>query len=345
MPDLRPILADLADGAVLTAERSEEAFEIIMSGAADLAQMAAFIMALRLRGETVDEIVGGARVLRARAAALKAPEGSVDTCGTGGDGVGTYNISTAAAIVAASAGATVAKHGNRSVSSKSGSADVLMALGANLELSIADNEESLRQNKFAFMFAPAHHKAMRHVAPARGSLQLRTIFNLLGPLANPAQTKRQVLGVFDKKWLRPMAEVLQKLGSEHVWVVHGSDGLDEITTTGKTWVAELKNGTINEFEITPESVGLPCAQLEDLKGGEAEENAQAMRDLFAGQPSAYRDIVLMNSGAALVVAGIASDIADGVVRAQKAIDSGDTRATLEAWVNFTNSRASGASGD
>ena len=345
MADLRPILADLADGAILSSERAEEAFEIIMSGAADLAQMAAFIMALRLRGETVDEIVGGAKVLRARAASLNAPAGSVDTCGTGGDGVGTYNISTAAAIVAASAGATVAKHGNRSVSSKSGSADVLMALGANLEMSVPENERSLRENGFAFMFAPAHHKAMRHVAPARGSLQIRTIFNLLGPLANPAQTKRQVLGVFDKKWLRPMAEVLQKLGSEHVWVVHGSDGLDEITTTGKTWVVELKDGIINEFELSPESVEIPRSKLEDLKGGEAEENAEAMLGLFKGEASAYRDIVLMNSGAALVVAGIARDFSDGVARAKKAIDNGDTIATLNAWIKCTNNNASEASGD
>jgi len=345
MSDLRPILADLADGAFLTAERAEEAFEIIMSGAADLAQMAAFIMALRVRGETVDEIVGGARVLRAKADHLVAPADSVDTCGTGGDGIGTYNISTAAAIVAAAAGATVAKHGNRSVSSKSGSADVLMALGANLEMSIAENEECLRQNKFAFMFAPAHHKAMRHVAPARGSLQLRTIFNLLGPLANPAQTKRQVLGVFDKKWVRPMAEVLQKLGSVHVWVVHGSDGLDEITTTGKTWVCELKGGKISEFEISPEGYGLAISNLDDLKGGEAKENAEAILALFRGESSAYRDIVLMNSAAALVVAGIASDLANGVTRATEAIDSGAASATLKNWINFTNNRSSGVSRD
>ena len=345
MTDLRPILADLADGALLSAERSEEAFEIIMSGAADLAQMAAFIMALRLRGETVDEIVGGARVLRSRAAAIEAPENSVDTCGTGGDGIGTYNISTAAAIVAAAAGATVAKHGNRSVSSKSGSADVLKALGANLEMSIAENEESLRQNRFAFMFAPAHHKAMRHVAPARGSLQLRTIFNLLGPLANPAKTKRQVLGVFDKKWLRPMAEVLENLGSEHVWVVHGSDGLDEITTTGKTWVVELKNGVFSEFEISPEDVGLAVSNLDDLKGGEADENAEAMRALFAAKPSAYRDIVVMNTAAALVVAGTVNDFAAGVAHATETIDSGAARVTLDDWINFTNSRPDGASSD
>jgi len=337
MADLRPILADLADGAILSAERSEEAFEIIMSGSADLAQMAAFIMALRLRGETVDEIAGGARVLRSKADHLAAPEGSVDTCGTGGDGIGTYNISTASAIVAAAAGASVAKHGNRSVSSKSGSADVLMALGANLEVGQARNEASLKENNFAFMFAPAHHKAMRHVAPARGSLQLRTIFNLLGPLANPAQTKRQVLGVFDRKWLRPMAEVLAKLGSEHVWVVHGSDGLDEITTTGSSYVAELKNGKITEFEVAPEAVGLKRSTLEELKGGDAEENAKAMLDLFGGNKSAYRDIVLMNTSAALVVADIAKDFADGVEIAAKTIDSGAATTALKKWVSYTNS--------
>jgi anthranilate phosphoribosyltransferase len=297
--------------------------------------MAAFIMALRVRGETVDEIVGGARVLRAKADKVQAPLNSVDTCGTGGDDIGTYNISTAAAFVAAAAGATVAKHGNRSVSSKSGSADVLMALGANLELSLKQNEKSLYENKFAFMFAPSHHKAMRHVGPARASLQLRTIFNLLGPLANPAQTKHQVLGVFDRKWVRPMAEVLKKLGSYHVWVVHGSDGLDEVTTTGPTFVAELKDGEIREFEVHPEDVGLTTTSLEDLKGGDAEENAAAMRELFAGKPSAYRDIVLMNAGAALVVTGQADDLAQGVQAAAEVIDSGQVAATLDNWVSFT----------
>jgi anthranilate phosphoribosyltransferase len=342
MSDLRPILADLAEGETLSAARAEEAFNIIMSGSADLAQMAAFIMALRLRGETVDEIVGGARVLRCKAEHLKAPEGSVDTCGTGGDGIGTYNISTASAIVAAAAGAVVAKHGNRSVSSKSGSADVLMALGANLDISMEDNEESLRQNGFAFMFAPAHHKAMRHVAPARGSLKLRTIFNLLGPLANPAQTKRQVLGVFDKKWLRPMAEVLKKLGSEHVWVVHGSDGLDEITTTGTTYVVELKNGSITEFELHPKDVGIAISSLDDLKGGEASENAEAIRALLAGESSAYRDIVLMNTSAALVVAGVADNFEHGVKLAAKAIDSADASVTLKSWISFTKAKLTGA---
>jgi len=339
MSDLRPILAKLADGETLSAEQSQEAFSIIMSGAADLAQMAAFIMALRLRGEQVDEIVGGARVLRSKASQLKAPEGIVDTCGTGGDGLGTYNISTAAAIVASAAGAPVAKHGNRSVSSKSGSADVLMSLGAELEISKEANEQSLIDNNFAFLFAPAHHKAMRHVAPARGSLQLRTIFNLLGPLANPAQAKRQILGVFDRKWLRPMAEVLQKLGSEHVWVVHGSDGLDEVTTTGPTYVADLKDGKITEFEVTPQSVGLEVSNIEVLKGGDADVNAQAIRDVLAGNPSAYRDIVLMNAGAALVVAGKADTLKEGVELAASTIDSGKAAKALDKWVAFTQANA------
>lgn len=339
MSDLRPILARLADGETLNAEESEQAFNIIMSGAADLAQMAAFIMALRLRGETVDEIVGGARVLRAKVNRINAPEGNIDTCGTGGDGLGTYNISTAAAIVTAAAGVPVAKHGNRSVSSKSGSADVLMALGANLEMPDDANEQSLRDNNFAFLFAPAHHKAMRHVAPARGSLQLRTIFNLLGPLANPALAKRQILGVFDRKWLRPMAEVLHKLGSTHVWVVHGEDGLDEVTTTGLTHVAELKDGKITEFQVSPQDVGLPVSDIEDLKGGDSEVNAKAIRALLKGEPSAYRDIVLMNTGAALVVAGKADSLQKGVRLAAEAIDSGKAMATLKAWAEFTQTHA------
>jgi anthranilate phosphoribosyltransferase len=335
MSDLRPVLAKLADGATLTAKESEAAFNTIMSGAADLAQMAAFIMALRLRGETVDEIFGGARVLRAKADKLIAPEGSVDIVGTGGDGIGTYNISTSSAIVAAAAGASVAKHGNRAVSSKSGSSDVLAALGGNLDIDHAANEACVREVGFGFMFAPAHHKAMRHVGPARASLQLRTIFNLLGPLANPAQAKRQVLGVFDRKWLKPMAEVLRQLGSEHVWVVHGSDGLDEITTTGTTYVAELKGGEITEFEVSPSDVGLKLADLDDLKGGDADVNAAAMRDLFAGEKAAYRDIVLMNTAAALVVTGVAPSFEAGVQIAAETIDSGKALQTLNNWVAFT----------
>jgi len=335
MSDLRPILARLADGHTLSATEAETAFNIIMSGSADLAQMAAFIMALRVRGETVDEILGGARVLRAKADKLEAPEDSVDIVGTGGDGIGTYNISTASCFVAAAAGAVVAKHGNRAVSSKSGASDVLTALGGNLDIGHKDNETCLKEIGFAFMFAPSHHKAMRHVGPARASLQLRTIFNLLGPLANPAQTKRQVLGVFDRKWVRPLAEVLRKLGSYHVWVVHGSDGLDELTTTGPTFVAELKDGEIREFEVHPKDVGLATTSLEDLKGGDAEENAAAMRELFAGKPSAYRDIVLMNAGAALVVTGQADDLAHGVQTAVEVIDSGQVAAKLDNWVSFT----------
>jgi anthranilate phosphoribosyltransferase len=225
------------------------------------------------------------------------------------------------------------------VSSKSGSADVLMSLGANLEMSQAANEESLRELGFAFMFAPSHHRAMRHVAPARASLQLRTIFNLLGPLANPAQAKRQILGVFDRKWLRPMAEVLHKLGSDHVWVVHGSDGLDELTVTGPTYVAELKGGVIGEFEVSPADVGLNTSDINALKGGDADVNAQAIRELLNGQPSAYRDIVLMNTGAALVVAGVAANLRDGVDKARAAIDSGKAKETLDQWVRFTQAHA------
>lgn len=339
MNDLRPTLSLLADGTFLTAEQSEQAFDIMMSGAADLAQMAAFIMALRVRGEQVDEIVGGARVLRTKSSRVKAPDGIVDTCGTGGDGIGTYNISTAAAIVTAAAGVPVAKHGNRSVSSKSGSADVLMSLGAVLDIPQEANEASLQENGFAFLFAPSHHKAMRHVAPARGSLRLRTIFNLLGPLANPAQAKRQVLGVFDRKWLRPMAEVLEKLGSEHVWVVHGSDGLDEVTTTGVTYVAELKDGTITEFEVSPEDVGLDIADLEDLKGGDADVNALAINDLLNGKHSAYRDIVLMNTAAALVVGGRCQTLQDGISLASDVIDNGAAKASFAKWVAFTQANA------
>ena len=336
MTPIRDILARLADGNILTRQQAQDAFEQIMSGEADLAQMAAFIMALRVRGETVDEIVAGAETLRSRAEQISGPDGMIDTCGTGGDECGTYNISTAAALITAACGVPVAKHGNRSVSSKSGSADVLLSMGAQLELPLQANEQSLRDNNFAFLFAPSHHRAMRHVAPARGSLKLRTIFNLLGPLANPALARRQILGVFDRTWLRPMAEVLQKLGSEHVWVVHGSDGLDEVTTTGATYVAELKGGSISEFSISPEDVGLPLSSLDALKGGDAAYNAAAIRDLLDGKPSAYRDIVVLNTGAALHVGGKAETLQAGCEMAAKAIDDGSAKASVDTWIAFTN---------
>lgn len=333
------ILSDLADGKTLTADRSEQAFDIIMSGKADLAQVAAFAVALRVRGETVPEIVGGARVLRRKAAQVVVPVNAVDTCGTGGDGTGTYNISTAAAFVCAAAGVPVAKHGNKSVSSKSGSADVLAALGAVLDLPIEAHERSLADLGYAFLFAPSHHKAMRHAAPVRASLKLRTIFNLLGPLANPGGLRRQVLGVFDKKWVRPMAEVLQALGSEHVWVVHGADGLDELSLSGDTYVAELRSGGITEFTVNPSDVGLPSAPLSAIKGGNAEENAAALQAVLGGTHSAYRDIVILNAAAALVVGGAADTLKQGAVLAANAVDSGAAKALLERWTAFTQAEA------
>ncbi len=339
MLEFNTVLTYLADGVSLTADQAEAAFEQIMSGAVDPVQLSAFLMALRVRGETVDEIIGGARVLRNRVLTLNAPLRAVDTCGTGGDGIGTYNISTAAAIVTAAAGAVVAKHGNRSVSSKSGSADVLKALGASFDIEVADHEESLENFGFTFMFAPSHHHAMKHVAPVRSALKLRTIFNLIGPLSNPAKTKHQVLGVYDKRWLRPMAEVLQALGSDHVWVVHGEDGLDELTVTGKTFVAELKGGRITEFDVLPSDAGLPVSPLESLKGGEAEENARAITTLLNGKASSYRDIVVLNSAAALVVSGMVRNIADGAERASAAIDSGKAKTLLSDWIKFTNHKS------
>lgn len=337
MSDIIPLLARVADGEHLTIDEAQTAFNAIMSGEVDPVQISALLMALRVRGETVDEIAGGALALRDRAAVLKAPADVVDTCGTGGDGLGTYNVSTAAALVAAAAGCRIAKHGNRSVSSKSGSADVLTALGANLDISLEQNEACLDRFGFTFMFAPAHHQAMRHVAPVRAALKLRTIFNLLGPLANPAQAKRQVLGVFDQKWVRPMAEVLKALGSEHVWVVHGSDGLDEITVTGETYVAELKDGEISEFTVSPADAGLNLSTIEDLKGGEADENATALRHVLSGAASAYRDIVLLNAGAALLVGGKAGSLGEGAKLAADAIDSGAAAQLLEDWAAFTRS--------
>jgi len=334
--DLKAILAEVATGEKLNEKQAEQAFNVLMSGQATPSQMGAFLMGLRLRGETVDEITGAARVMRAKATGIIAPENAVDTCGTGGDGSGTYNISTAAAIVAAAAGATVAKHGNRAASSKSGSADVLMALGVNLDADMALLEKALKNINLCFMMATRHHSAMRHVMPTRVEMGTRTIFNLLGPLANPAKTKRQVLGVFSREWVEPIANVLNRLGSVHAWVVHGHDGLDEISTTGPTFGAEVKNGKVTTFEISPGDYGIETVTLDALKGGDADVNAKAILDLLAGQKSAYRDIVLMNAGAALVVTDIASDLADGIQKAADAIDSGKAAETLQGLVTITN---------
>ncbi len=273
-PDFKATLARLAAGERLNEAESAEAFDVMMSGNATPSQMGAFLMALRLRGETVAEITGAARTMRAKALPIDAPPGAIDTVGTGGDNAGTFNISTAAAIVVAGAGVTVAKHGNRNFSSKSGSADILSALGVNLDADVGAVQRAMREAGIGFLMAPKYHSAMRHVGPTRVELGMRTIFNLLGPISNPAGAKRQLVGVFAAAWVRPIAEVLGKLGSERAWVVHG-DGLDELTTTGTSFVAELKDGKVETFEVTPEEAGLTRAALADLKGGEPAENARS----------------------------------------------------------------------
>jgi anthranilate phosphoribosyltransferase len=336
--ELKPFLAHVAQGRGLSESQAEAAFDIIMSGNATPSQMGAFLMALRVRGETVDEIAGAARIMRAKAIAVEAPPGTIDTCGTGGDSSGSFNISTASALVAAGCGVPVAKHGNRALSSQSGSADVLTALGVNIDADFAIVRTCLWEIGIGFLMAPRHHSATRHVAPTRVELGTRTIFNLLGPLSSPAKAPRQLVGVFAPEWVRPMAEVLGRLGTERAWVVHGS-GLDELTTAGVTTVAALEDGKVETFEIVAEDVGLPPARLEDLKGGAPQHNASLMRDLLAGAGGALRDIVLLNSGAALVIAGRASDLATGIELAARSLDSGAARRVLEDLVARTNAPA------
>jgi anthranilate phosphoribosyltransferase len=335
MANFLSILSKVATGAHLSHTEARTAFEAIMSGEADSAQISAFLMGLRVRGEQVDEITAGAEVMREKATSIIAPNGTVDTCGTGGTGLSTYNVSTAAAFVTVAAGIPVAKHGNRAASSKSGSADVLEALGANLEISMESVQKSMDNVGFTFLFARSHHNAMRFVAPVRSSIKIQTIFNFLGPLSSPAQAKRQILGVFDTKWQRPMAEVLKNLGSEHVWVVYGEDGMDEITTTGKTHVVELKDSQITEFDITPNDVGLTISSLADLKGDDAAYNAAAITRLLDGEQSAFRDIVLMNAGAAIFIAGKADTLVTGVDMAAAIIDNGKAKEKLCEWIQFT----------
>jgi anthranilate phosphoribosyltransferase len=306
-----------------------------MSGEATPSQMGGFLMALRVRGETVEEITGGAMTMRAKALMIEAPAGAIDTCGTGGDASGTLNVSTAAALVAAGCGVPVAKHGNRALSSRSGSADVLTALGVNIEADMALVRKSLWQAKIGFLMAPRHHGAMRNVGATRVELGTRTIFNLLGPLSNPAGARRQLIGVFARQWIEPMAAVLGRLGSERVWVVHGSDGLDEITTTGPTDVAELRAGQVKTFTVTPEDVGLPRAEPDSLKGGDAEYNAAQLSELLDGVKGPYRDIVLLNSAAALVVAGNAPDLKTGMTLAARSIDEGRAKAVLGRMVEIS----------
>ncbi|MDP7486486.1 MAG: anthranilate phosphoribosyltransferase [Alphaproteobacteria bacterium] len=339
MADIKPLIAKLATGSTLTEDEAHEAFDIMMSGDATPSQTGAFLMGLRVRGETVDEITGAAKAMRLRALVVNAPPDTVDTCGTGGDASGSYNVSTGAALVVAACGVPVAKHGNRALSSKSGSADILTALGVNIEADIPLVERAITEVGIGFLMAPRHHGAMRHVAGTRVELGTRTIFNILGPLSNPAGTERQVIGVFDAKWLRPVAEVLGKLGSSRVWVVHGDDGMDELTTTASSQVAELRDGNVSTFSVTPEDAGLTRAAAAALKGGDPKENAAALRAVLDGEVSAYRDIVLLNAAAALVVAERAADLAEGVAQAMAAVDGGKAREVLAKLVDITNGSA------
>ncbi len=332
-------LNKISQYSVLTQEEMQDIMRQIMNGDATEEQITTLLTTLAERGEAVSEITGAARVMRDMASAITAPANALDCCGTGGDGVGTYNISTAVALVCAACGVPVAKHGNRAASSKSGAADALEALGVNLDLSTEQLETALKEFNFCFLMAPHHHQAMKHVMPVRKALGFRTIFNLLGPLANPAGTKFQLIGVFDKKWLRPMAEVLNNLGTTRAWIVHGHDGLDEITTTDKTDIAILDNGNITEKTISPEDFGLPFADTNDLLGGDAEENASALRALLNGEKNAYRDIVLANASAVLNISGKANDLKQGVALAAKAIDDGLALKTLESYVAFSKGQS------
>lgn len=333
---LKPLLNHVADGQTLSAAQAEEAFGIIMSGDATTAQIAGFLMALRVRGETVDEITGAVKAMRDKMLTIDAPHDAIDIVGTGGDASGTYNISTASAFVTAGCGVPVAKHGNRALSSKSGMADVASALGVNLNCDMDLVKRSIWEANIGFLVAPRHHAAMKYVMPARIEMGVRTIFNLLGPLSNPAGVKRQLTGAFSRNWIAPMAQTLGNLGCEMTWVVHGSDGLDEITTTGPTYVAEWKDGKLSEFEITPEDAGLALAKPEDLKGGTPEENAEALRGLLQGEVGAYRDCVIFNVAAALLVAGKATDLKDGAAQAAASIDEGKALNALEDLINITN---------
>ena len=334
--NLKALIGKVADAHSLTEQESAQAFDIIMSGNATPAQIGGFLMALRVRGETVAEITGAATTMRAKATRVSAPDGAIDIVGTGGDGSGTYNISTASAIVAAACGVPVAKHGNRALSSKSGASDVLASLGVDLNADKATVERAIAEAGIGFLMAPLYHGAMKHVGGPRVELGTRTIFNLLGPLTNPAGVKRQFSGAFSRQWIVPMATVLGNLGSEKAWVVHGSDGLDELTTTGPSFVAQLRDGAVSEFEVTPEDAGLPRAAPEDLKGGDPEENARALSAVLDGETGPYRDVVLYNTAAALLIADKAHDLKDGAATAAAAIDDGHARRTLDKLVAITN---------
>ena len=334
MTDIRPLIG-IAATRPLTGPEAETAFSALFDGAATPAQIGGLLLALRVRGETVQEIAAAARAMRNRMNRVTAPAGAMDIVGTGGDGKGTLNISTATAFVVAGAGVPVAKHGNRNLSSKSGAADALVKMGINVMGGPAVAQQAINQAGICFMMAPMHHPAMRHVGPPRTELGTRTVFNLLGPLTNPASVRRQLTGAFSAEWIRPMAEVLRDLGSDAAWLVHGGDGTDELSIAEESHVAALKDGQISEFTITPEDAGLPRHPFEDIIGGEPEQNAAAFRALLEGQTGAYRDAVLLNSAAALLVAGKVSDLREGAAMAAESIDSGAAKARLTQLAEVT----------
>ncbi|WP_135077935.1 anthranilate phosphoribosyltransferase [Terasakiella sp. SH-1] len=333
---MKPTIAKVADGQSLSQEEAKAAFDLIMTGEATQAQIGAFLMALRVRGETVEEITAAATTMREQMNKVSAPADAIDIVGTGGDAKGSLNISTATALVVAGCGIPVAKHGNKALSSKSGAADVLSCLGVNMQAGIPTVETAIAEAGIGFMMAPLYHSAMRFVGGPRVEMGTRTVFNLLGPISNPAGVKRQMTGVFAKQWVRPLAEVLGRLGSEKVWVVHGSDGMDELTTTGPSYVAEYANGAVREFEIDPQDLGLPLAQEEDLKGGDGDYNAAAIHRLLDGEAGAYRDVVLLNAAASLMVADKVSDMKAGMDMAAQSIDSGKAKEVLAKLVEITN---------
>jgi anthranilate phosphoribosyltransferase len=336
MDDLKSIIAKVATGATLSREEAASAFDRMMSGEATPSQLGGLLMALRVRGETVDEITGAVSAVRAKMLRVKAPTDAVDVVGTGGDGSGSVNVSTCASFIVAGTGVPVAKHGNRALSSRSGAADVLSSLGVKIDITPEQVGRCIAEAGIGFMFAPSHHPAWKNVGPTRVELATRTIFNLLGPLANPAGVKRQMVGVFSKQWVLPLAQVLKNLGSEAVWVVHGSDGLDEITLTGPTFVAALEGGAIRSFEVSPEDVGLKRVAGEALKGGNSAANAVALQSVLDGRPSPYRDVALLNAAAALVVAGRAKDLEEGMTLGIQSIDSGAAAERLKRLVAVSN---------
>jgi len=336
--ELKGLIAKAASGAALSREEAARGFHTMMSGEATPSQMGGLLMALRVRGETVDEITGAVTAMREKMLRVRAPADAIDVVGTGGDASGSFNISTCAALIVAGAGVPVAKHGNRALSSRSGAADVLAALGVNIELPVEDISRCIEQAGIGFMFAPAHHPAMKNVGPTRVELGTRTIFNLLGPLSNPAGVKRQMVGVFSRHWIEPLAQVLKILGSESAWVVHGSDGLDEITTAGVTHVVALEEGEVRTFEIAPEDVDLARVKPEALRGGTANENAQSLVAVLKGAKGPFRDVAVLNAAAGLMVAGRAKDLRHAVALAQTSVDSGEAYGRLQRLIAVSRGR-------